>query len=59
MKSKTRYNTELYDYIVKYYVEAEDPVSRREIAEKFGYTIGAIDNFLYRHDLHKNKRATL
>ena len=51
--SKTIRNKKLYDYIVENYIKADKPVTQQEIAESFGMSIGAIKNFMYRHNLNK------
>lgn len=52
---KTIRNLKLYEYIVENYIEAEKPVTQKQIAEEFGMSIGAIKNFMYRHNLNKKK----
>lgn len=51
--SKTIRNKKLYDYIVENYIKADKPVTQQEIADNFGMSIGAIKNFMYRHNLNK------
>lgn len=51
--TKTVRNKKLYDYIVENYIKAEKPVTQQEIADHFDMSIGAIKNFMYRHNLNK------
>jgi len=51
--SKTIRNKKLYDYIIENYIKAEKPVTQQQIADTFGMSIGAIKNFMYRHNLNK------
>lgn len=50
--SKVR-NRNLYDYIVENYIEAKEPVTQQQIADNCGLSLGAVKNFMARHQLNK------
>lgn len=52
-KSKTTRNIELKEYIKAYYVPGD--ISVEDVANSFGLTVGAVKNFMYRHNITKRK----
>lgn len=53
MKKERINNVKLYYYIIDNYVKSKTPVKQKEIAKEFNMTIGALKNFMYRHNLNK------
>ncbi len=53
MNNKKVRNKELYYYIVEKYITSANPVSQKDIAEHFEMSLGAVKNFMYRHELNK------
>ena len=56
MKAKEIRNQDLYNFIVENYVESRSPMTMKQIAETTGYSLGYIQEFMYRHGLKKNKK---
>ena len=46
-------NEKLYNDIMTYYINSENPVSQQDIATHFKMSIGSIKNFMFRHNLNK------
>ena len=45
-------NKKLYEYIVNNYMTSKK-ITTKDVAEKFGLSMGAVKNFMYRHNLNK------
>lgn len=51
-------NKDLYSFIERYYIKAEEPLTQQQIADVFGMSLGAIKNFMFRHNLNKKHYYT-
>ena len=51
MKSKRVNNQKLMDCINKYYINGN--ATQQEIADDMGISLGAVKNFMYRHNINK------
>lgn len=46
-------NKDLYKFIETNYIRSDKPLTQQQIADAFGMSLGAIKNFMFRHNLNK------